>query len=233
MNETKDKRASTRDSLGVRDGRANEATRKDHRGVSPSEKQTASTTASRNREAPRRKEGLRARFQRFMTAAAFAESGETDTALEIAYAPVKPTKVLLAVGGVEASEEAVHFAANLCVRMDAGLDVLLIEGYRGVEGKEFINRQDRERAKKIQRLIRELGGNLVPVRTLTVAGPLEEEVHSYAKSNKDVAVIVFDSGRSWEKEPERAKWESVLQKLASTLAIPTITAVSKNPAGSG
>ncbi len=233
MKEQKDKRATKTEPPGMRNGGGSGAERNGHQGSSTAKKAPAPDAASREAGSPGWRQSLRGRFQRFMTAAAFAESGETDTALEIAYAPTKVTRILLAVDGAMASNDAIHFAANLCLRMDAGLDVLLAVRSWSAKREDQINKEGRERGQQIQRLIRQFSGSVVPVRVLAVSGRLDEEVHSYAKSNKHVAVIVLDSGHSGEKEPERAKWESLLQKMSRKLAIPTITAVSKSPVGSG
>lgn len=233
MNKPKDESASRPDTPTPRDGGPNEVARKDRRDASMKPKAQSPVASSREPEARRWKEGLRGKFQRFMTAAAFAESGETDTALEIAYAPAKAAKVLLVVGAPEESPDAVRYAANLCARMDAGLDVILAARHLPAEAEEAIERFARERAQKIRRLIRQVSDDVIPVRVLAVFGEVHEEVYSYAKTNKDVAVIVFDSGHPREKKPARANWESILQRLSRKLGVPTITAVSKSPVGSG
>jgi hypothetical protein len=183
-------------------------------------------------EARKRKRTLREKFQRFMTATAFADPGEYRPPREIMYQPVKTTKVLLAVGGTVVSNDAVRYATNLCNRMDAGLDVLLVSRRSTTEAKKDLTCGTTECSEMINRRIREVRGATVPVHVSAIVGEVDKEVHTYAKAHRDVAVIVFDSGRSWQKESEREKWENVLQKLSRKLAIPTITATSKGIVGS-
>lgn len=230
MKKPRDENTSQPDSPASRDGEEQEATPMNQRDASTAEKAPTPGAVSKESEARRWKKGLGGKFQRFMTAAAFAESGETDTALEIAYEPHKATKVLLAIGGTDVSNDAVHYAANLCIRMDAALDVLLVERQMASAGK-LTKGNAPVSSEDIQRRIQQLSGNRVPVRVFVVFGEVAKEVYGYAKNHKDVAVIVFDSGHSWKKEPERAKWEAVLQRLSKKLAIPTITAVPKSPVG--
>jgi K+-sensing histidine kinase KdpD len=175
---------------------------------------------------------LRERFQRFMAAAAFAEAGETGTALEIAYTHEKTTKVLLAIGGSHLNKDAFRYAVNLCRRMDASLDVLQVMRERPADTPEALRASLARHSEEIERLLGQVKENRVPVHVSVTVGDVDKEVYSYAKDDREVVAVVFDSPHVHREEPERGKWQRILQDLSRRLAIPLITAESKGPVGS-
>ncbi len=170
---------------------------------------------------------LSERFQRFMAAAAFAESGEAGTALEIVDTPKKTTKVLLAIGGSEVNKDAFRYAVNLCRRVDASLDVLQIVHQRSADVEESLRISLASHSREVNRLLREVSGNNVTVHISVTAGDVDQEVYSYVKDNREVVAVVFDSPHVRGEEPERGKWRRILQVLSRRLAVPLITAESK------
>ncbi len=180
---------------------------------------------------PRRGE-FRERFQRFMAAAAFAESGEAGTALDIAYTQKKTSKVLLAIDGSDLNKDAFRYATNLCRRMDASLDVLRVIRQRPGDTAESLKASSASQSEEVKKILQQVSGNRVPVHVSVTRGELDKEVYSYAKDNKDVVAVVFESPHVHREEPERGKWQRILQSLSKRLAIPMITAESKVQVGS-
>jgi hypothetical protein len=60
-------------------------------------------------------------------------------------------------------------------------------------------------------------------------GDVDKEVYSYAKNHKEVVAVVFDSPHARNEKLERGKWTRILRRLSRRLAIPMITAESKEP----
>jgi len=172
---------------------------------------------------------LRELFQRFMAAAAFAEAGEAGTALEIAHTHEKNTKVLLAIGGSHLNKDAFRYAVNLCRRMDASLDVLQVIRERPADTPESLRVSLARHSEEIEELLRKVRGNRVPVRVSVTVGDVDKEIYSHAKDNREVVAVVFDSPHVHREEPERGKWQRILQVLSRRLDIPLITAESKVP----
>lgn len=167
------------------------------------------------------------RFQRFMAAAAFAESGETETALEILDAPKKTTTVLLAVGGSYINKEAFRYAVNLCRRMDASLDVLHVVPEECAHNAESGRISLEGYSAEIGKLLQEASKNRVSVHLSVTVGDVDREVCAYAKDNREVVAVVLDSPYVHGAGPERGKCRRVLQILSRRLAVPLITAESK------
>ncbi len=174
---------------------------------------------------------LAGRFQRFMAAVAYAESGEADTALEIAYGQRKAKTVLLVVADMHLDKDAFRFATNLCRRIDASLDVLVVLREPPCHMEQMPGSADNSCSERIAQLVRLVSGNRIPFHISVTVGEVDKEVHSYTRVNKDVTVAVLDREPVHDQEPERARWERVLRRLSRTLAIPMITAHSKDPLG--
>jgi hypothetical protein len=71
-------------------------------------------------------EGLIDQAESHLAAAAFAEAGEFDTALEIVHTPAPSKAVLLVLDDAENGSDAFDYAVNLCLRMKASLEVLAL-----------------------------------------------------------------------------------------------------------
>jgi K+-sensing histidine kinase KdpD len=175
--------------------------------------------------------GLRESIQRYAAAAAFGESGEPGTAVEISHIPRNAAKVLLAIDGYDLDTDALRFAANLCTRMDASLDVLQVIHHVPRDTEESPESPAATHSEEIRKHIRRARAMGISLHISVSVGDVDEEVYAYAKSHKEVVAVVFDSPHARNEKLERGKWTRILQRLSRRLSIPMITAESKEPVG--
>jgi hypothetical protein len=116
--------------------------------------------------------------------------------------------------------------------MDASLDVLQVMRERPADTPEALRASLARHSEEIERLLGQVKENRVPVHVSVTVGDVDKEVYSYAKDDREVVAVVFDSPHVHREEPERGKWQRILQDLSRRLAIPLITAESKGPVGS-
>jgi len=76
------------------------------------------------------------RFENIMSATAFAEAGEFETARELA---ATKQRVLLVLTGRLSDIKTLKYAINFCKRMKAGLEILCMES-----GRDIVERSDAE-----------------------------------------------------------------------------------------
>lgn len=164
-----------------------------------------------------------------MAAVAFAESGQFGSALDIANAARRPKSVLLAIEGETADPAALHYAAGLCDRMDASLEVLQVIGTSPEDTEDSLRVKTEMQCKELMRIHRELDENSIPMEIHVKVGHVDDEVCRYTKSHKEVAVVVFDSPRAKDRTRERGGWERILQRLSRRVSVPMITAVTREP----
>lgn len=186
-------------------------------------------SARRVRRIPGR--DLRESIGRYAAAAAFGESGEADTAVAISHSARNVSKVLLAVDGLDLDMDALRFAANLCTRMDASLDVLEVVRQIPREMDESLQGVTAKYSEETRKRIQEVTASEIPIHVSVSVGDVDKEVYAYAKNHKEVVAVVFDSPHARNEKPDRGKWTRILRKMSRRLAIPLITAESKEPIG--
>lgn len=174
---------------------------------------------------------LRESIERYAAATAFGESGEPGTAVEISCTSRNLTKVLLAIEGSDLDTDALRFAANLCTRMDASLDVLQVICHTPPTSEQTLKRSAATNSGEIRKHIRRVRAQGISIQFSVCVGDVDKEVYAYAKNHKEVVAVVFDSPHARNKKLDRGTWTRTLQGLSRRLAIPLITAESKEPVG--
>lgn len=110
-----------------------------------------------------------------LSAAAFAEEGEFETAREIMN---EPRTILLALTGKKSDEDAFKYSVNICKRIGAGLEIL----YVAEPEKAVLNKFKNELKKE--------GVNYAITKR---SGCVKEEIIDYTEKRKDIQFVVVES----------------------------------------
>jgi hypothetical protein len=110
-----------------------------------------------------------------MSAVAFAEAGEFETARSILK---ERRKVLLALTGKNSDANAFRHAINICNRIKAELEILYIEGYE--ESRlDYYNGQLKKEG--------------IEYNLIRAKGCIKEEILSYTNNNREILFVVVES----------------------------------------
>lgn len=120
-------------------------------------------------------------FSELMAAAAFAEAGEPETARS--FLQTEGT-VLLAIQEQRLDQNVLTYAANLCKRIKAGIDILWVSSCAAAPAL-------------LERYMLDLSQAGVACRLIPRNGQLGREVLDYTQANKHVLFVVIDSLESW------------------------------------
>ncbi|MEF9425726.1 MAG: universal stress protein [Candidatus Mariimomonas ferrooxydans] len=115
------------------------------------------------------------KFEDAMTAGAFAEAGEFNTAREILN---ERRRILLALTGKKSDIHAFRYALNTSKRIGAGLEIL----YFSSNAKELISR-----------LKSELGKENIEYSFIHKSGCIEKEILEYTSKNREILFVVVES----------------------------------------
>jgi hypothetical protein len=127
---------------------------------------------------------LRRKIEDMLSAIAFAEGGEFETAREFM---VVRKRVLLAIRLGQAGIKTLKYAVNTCKRINADLDILVVAppGNRGEDLTSFVNEAKREH---------------VRCRVIKKNGCLKQRIIDYINSKSDIIFVVIESSESLERE---------------------------------
>jgi hypothetical protein len=134
--------------------------------------------------------GIGKRLEDHLAAAAFAEAGEFDTAREILETG---RKVVLGLQEERLEPEVLSCALNLCQRVNAGLDILLVT-------------PNPEQPPRLQRFLEEAGKAHIGYRLIRKAGALGAEIVRHVREQRNVAFVVIDSLESWGAGKSAEPW---------------------------
>lgn len=132
-------------------------------------------------------------LERMFSAVAFAEAGEFETATQML---ATERQVLLALHGDRLDERALRCALNLCQRVNAGLDVLLVSATATLPSRlaQFFGE------------VRRAG---IGYRVVRGDGAFGREIMRYVKSCRSVAFVVIESLESWGDDRRSEPWRSL------------------------
>lgn len=142
-------------------------------------------------------------FEDTMTAAAFAEAGEHETANEyLASAKTAHKKVLLGTNAMEIPPKVFSHAVEVCKRLGARLEILHVLPNQA----EASNKAPAGHAAKLARLKERFQTFGIPYEYVVGARKLEEEIIRYAQGRRDIMLIVLGmstpAGRRGKKQPD-------------------------------
>jgi NAD(P)H-hydrate repair Nnr-like enzyme with NAD(P)H-hydrate dehydratase domain len=116
-------------------------------------------------------------FEEIMSAAAFAEAGETDTAVRLFHGR---RKVLLVLTGEETDMKAARYAINTSRRIGAGIEILYLA-------------QNSSEQSRLEAYLQELTIKGIEYQVTQCKKSLKEEVMKFIEKEKDIQFVVIDS----------------------------------------
>ena len=139
---------------------------------------------------------LMKQFEKIMSAAAFAEAGEFETARKMLD---ERKKVLLVLTGRETDMKAARYAVNTSKRIGAGIEILYLA-------------QDSEEKSFLEEYLKELKAKGIAYQVTQCERSLKEEITRFIEKEKDIEFVVIDSeevGARTAKDQKAAlhEWE--------------------------
>ncbi len=116
-------------------------------------------------------------FEKIMSAAAFAEAGEFETAKRMLY---ERKKVLLVLTGTEKDMKAARYAVNMSNRIEAGIEILYLA--KNSQEKSFL-----------EEYLQELKTKGIEYQVTQCEKSLKEEITRFIEKEKDIEFVVIDS----------------------------------------
>lgn len=137
-------------------------------------------------------------MEEIMSAAAFAEAGESDTAIRILHGR---KKVLLVLTGEETDIKAAKYALNLCNRIKVGIEIL------------YITKGNEEKA-NLHEYLKELQARGIEYQVTEYKESLKEAIMRFIQKEKGIQFVVVDShdlGIDSEREAKKTLegWEQM------------------------
>jgi hypothetical protein len=140
----------------------------------------------------------------YMSAAAFAEAGEAETARSFIW----PRRtVLLALTPNGADVNSAEYARGVCKRIGAGLEILLWSG--GVSQNRFL-----------RRFKGELDGDHTPWRIEAATGCLKKRILEHTDNRSDIHFVVIES--SEELDVECGEESGAVKRFFARLRCPLV-----------
>jgi K+-sensing histidine kinase KdpD len=156
---------------------------------------------------------IRKRIEEAMTAVAFAEEGEFETARQMLKNKKTANKrVLLGTDAEEIDRQFIKYALQLCNRLGAGLEIVHL-----VEEKDPNSGPPNRELQQLKKSLEEK--NIV--YQAVAGGSLEEEVERYSKGRRDILCVVLESStvQPQEKHGAAGKREN---KFLKNLSCPVV-----------
>jgi hypothetical protein len=157
-------------------------------------------------------------FQETMTAAAFAEAGEFESALQMMTSNKNANKkILLGTEGNMALSKTAQYAFNACIRLGANLEVLHL-----IRQKELVKTiENTEKKIKEDQIPRKLKFKKIGVLYFPVFSeyPLEEEVIRFAENRGDILFVVLNTDVG-QKRKKGTHFASLLTTLKCPVVVP-------------
>ena len=157
-------------------------------------------------------------FQETMNAAAFAEVGEFESALQMVTSQKNSNKkILLGTEGNTSFAKAAQYAFNACMRLGTNLEVLHL-----IRTTEFTNsHENTENKTKEGHIPRKLKFKKIGVLYYPVfsENPLEEEVARFAVNRGDLLFVVLNTDEGKEQK-KGTHFDSLLSRLTCPVVIP-------------
>ncbi|MEW6408681.1 MAG: universal stress protein [Nitrospirota bacterium] len=116
-------------------------------------------------------------FEDIMSATAFAEAGEFETARDILKGR---KKILLTLTGRGSDRKSFRYALNICKRIDAGLEILYV-----TKGSEILG--------LLEHFQDELKKEKIPYEIIQGSGCIKEAIINHTEKRRDVQFVVIES----------------------------------------
>ncbi len=158
----------------------------------------------------------------------FAEPGESQTAVELTGGTRHAHSVLVVIGGNEFEPQpgAFTYAMNLCTRIDADLELLVLSENSvdaGPQAKSFTTKVLSERVAGACRLARELG---VGCTVVFEQGDFHQRLIDHMREHKEIAALIIGS-RGDRTSSTGADLLRALENQANRLSIPLVRVLGR------
>jgi hypothetical protein len=155
-------------------------------------------------------------FQDTMAAAAFAEAGEFESALQMMTSKKNSNKkILLGTEGNTPLDKTAQYAYNACTHLGTNLEVLHLMRQKEL-AETLVNTEKKTKEGHIPRKLRfrKIGVLYYPVFS---ENPLEEEVARFAVNRGDILFVVLN-----KDEGQKRKKGTYFASLLATLKCPVV-----------
>jgi hypothetical protein len=189
-----------------------------------SEARKGATARSNHRYMRRRSRGkvpVGETLAQHFTAAAFAESGDLDTARRMLHGSKKKQTVLLAIEGEAPNEASFDYTINLCRRLDANLDILQMIPDGGSDGNVP--------SEALSALLPRLESEGIPFKVTVRMAKAGEILADHLRSLRHVVTAVIDSPSLRDKQATGTNWRGILRNITQKLSVPLVTALQREP----
>lgn len=163
---------------------------------------------------------IRKRIEEAMSAVAFAEEGEFETARQmVKNRKTAHKRVLLGTEAAELDRQFLQYALQLCARLEAGLEIVHVVKLDASSEKEKMG---------LQQLQGSLEEKNIVYQAVIGNGTLEAEVEKYARGRGDILCVVLESARN-ELRERRSLADKKENKFLKNLSCPVV--LFESPAG--
>ncbi|MEW6349357.1 MAG: hypothetical protein AB1646_09870 [Thermodesulfobacteriota bacterium] len=170
------------------------------------------------------------RVEEQMVPAAFAEAGEFATAHDLLTGNKRAHAVLLVIDGNSAEPEPVAYAMNLCTRISADMELLVLSRNGDASTAQYSPSETealRERVAGTCQMARERG---VSCNVVFEEGDLRQRMVDYIRRHKEIAALIIGSGGD-RKNSRGAALLRALEDHANRLSIPLVRVMARSPVG--
>lgn len=167
-------------------------------------------------------------LRKHMSAIAYAESGEYDTARDLMTSARPHSSILLVIEGASPAASTFDYALHLCRRTKSQLDILqVVEMAKGDDGYAGLRRALSEVSENIVGLMKKVEDGNVPVKVTIRLGDVNQKLINYAKRHNEVSMVILDSPKMRGVSEHDRTWKKMIQDLAQKLSVPLITVGSR------
>lgn len=186
------------------------------------------------RALPTASEDLVRKVEDHMVAAAFAEAGEPDAALELLRRRRYPRSVLLVLDGHQAESDPFTYAVSLCKRISAGVEVLAFSddtesesSPKGSPGRQNLSEHSKERLDVFCDMARRHG---VSCELSVQPESTAENLFEYVLRRKEISAVIVGPLDKRKSAGHKFSLHGALERIAERLSIPLVTVLKKRQA---
>ncbi len=173
------------------------------------------------------REGFMRKMEAYSAAAAFAEEGEFDWAREMICAEKRIPGILLVIEAEAPDPSTLRYARNLCTRMEARLDILLVSDREENLPADAKDRISSSAVEKISTFLESLADDSIRVNTYVKSGDINETVYRHLKEHKEIAAVVYDPPSMQRSNPKDGRWRKTIDRICNQLSIPLVSVLGK------
>jgi hypothetical protein len=168
-------------------------------------------------------------LQDHMVAATFAEAGEFDSAASMLTRGKRPPSVLLLVDRVSPEKHAFSHAVNLCTRLKANMEILIVSHDVSRSQNEEGARTSYSIGSFVTALSRVAENRGITCTVFSLNGNVIESLYVHLKQHKEVAALVYGSADG-QMGGLKNGLQKAVERIVDRLSIPLVKVWHKNQA---